>query len=1375
MKTKTQCANCVFAKFILLVMVLIGLGMTFTACGEGSSSVFTEEEDPKDPDEPKNPADTTFYAQNTEDGIADKTVVEAGRSASSVTDFESVLKYVIKEKITTRSASEQDTIIFRAKGKNQHNFSLSGDKVKVSSRSLVVSDFAVSTDNSNATNQGDTCYLVETISKMSMNIITLGEPAKITGVLKNYRYEPFIEKEKAQGQDWNRTKAPYLNFEGLEFVKVSLDSLGKTTDLGQEAFFSFWFEDSRKAILEADKRFEWENKQPETLYNSAAVQAEIVKVEGMFYVPVGDKEPEIVGEEEEQGNLKEKDDNYHTSSSDTYSVYDDGSKVLKQHNEVDIEVSINYDNDPAIIVMEADVFATFSKTPTVNVKKAAKTSRTVENYYIEKQSVSWVYTWTYSGGSISRTVTTVEEYPYIVKATKKVAMPSANWSVTMASSMDAGVDYTHQGKAGKLYTSIANPTGKYHEAVRNKEGKIQIFVPNAEVPTPEQKGWEILEKILKKKDNTYYNTSGDLYKVFEDNSKELDKSINKDFEVSAAADKDGDINVISDISKVGTPTLKEGSGTKKNLTEGSFLVKRLEKDWTLTWASGLTRKLTTVEGEVFYMAGATQLEMLTSTWTVTQKRTVDTGKAYTHNGDKGTLYTETVVWEATYYGEKRTFTVYNKYFVKDATPEPEIVGEEEEQGNLKEKDDNYHTSSSDTYSVYDDGSKVLKQHNEVDIEVSINYDNDPAIIVMEADVFATFSKTPTVNVKKAAKTSRTVENYYIEKQSVSWVYTWTYSGGSISRTVTTVEEYPYIVKATKKVAMPSANWSVTMASSMDAGVDYTHQGKAGKLYTSIANPTGKYHEAVRNKEGKIQIFVPNAEVPTPEQKGWEILEKILKKKDNTYYNTSGDLYKVFEDNSKELDKSINKDFEVSAAADKDGDINVISDISKVGTPTLKEGSGTKKNLTEGSFLVKRLEKDWTLTWASGLTRKLTTVEGEVFYMAGATQLEMLTSTWTVTQKRTVDTGKAYTHNGDKGTLYTETVVWEATYYGEKRTFTVYNKYFVKDATPDPAVITYDKNGDGGYTDLNNGTIKSWLDFIKKTTYNGQTTTKDTTVVRLLPYSFTAISDVIVDQTTDALNLSASPISSSSVNGEFKTFNVGQNLTLSFNSGSKAVSWKGLYTTATISLGGNNYNMPAPTMSIEYVSYSKTGTNSVEKNGSSYSRTTYQVVGRKIFDGKTEVLTFNVHVDVKIQEQENPELGKFLYFYKTYTPTIDNKLVLAEVVAFEKKVFYQVGNESQKSIANPNPSKIYQSVVAQVGGSWNLGTVISNADLWVYTDDANVKTAYNWKKNAALEGVTLKEGDWNQTNSSTWSKTVDANGYTTITVYNPNGSVKYTIK
>ena len=711
--------------------------------------------------------------------------------------------------------------------------------------------------------------------------------------------------------------------------------------------------------------------------------------------------------------------------------------------------------------------------------------------------------------------------------------------------------------------------------------------------------------------------------------------------------------------------------------------------------------------------------------------------------------------------------------------EPNETGVTYEDDKLVKKDDNYYTSSNDKYKNYDDGTKVLDKHNEVDINIFADLDSDPNIFVIDN---ITNVGNPALKEASATKTSRTVGDFFIEKQPKTWTWSWSYGKGTVSRVISTIEEYPYIIDGAKKVKMLSSNWKVTLKSStMNSGVDYTHNGKVGKLYTQKLVWEAVYYNETRTFTGEVKYFVENTD--EVKQTGWDIFDSNYKKVDNSFYNTFGDLYKIFDNGTKTFSEAINQNYAVTASVDADGNIITISNKSDIGTPSLKTADGTKTNRTSGKFFIENQPKTWSFTWSgnTGIVRKVSTIEEYVYYMAGANKLEMKTGTWSkVEVSATVNSGVSYTHNGTKGTLYTETLVFKATYGTEVRTLeTRYNKYFV--ANPDPAVVTVTEVSKD-YT-LQASDVKSWINFDIKTTYNGTTTSKDSIATDYLNFGFEAAANKNFKKTAEGLTVSTSNVSkSTSVAGTKTTNKLDLNVVLQFGDGTTSnITFPGFYTTGYANVRGKQYQYKAPEMTVAYTNIVKVGnTTTVEESGNVYKRSTYKVSAVATIDSKPINQETTITVDVEVKQQVNPAKGKFLYYYEVYTVSPDNQLHISKVAGWEKVIDIVVNNTYQGQAANPDPTKVFQSVACRRdGGSFNWltpATVSVAGDLWIYSNNAgDYRPSYNWKKNASLQGVTFKEGDWNRTSSSNYTKTVDENGYTVISIYDESGNLIHTSK
>lgn len=746
---------------------------------------------------------------------------------------------------------------------------------------------------------------------------------------------------------------------------------------------------------------------------------------------------------------------------------------------------------------------------------------------------------------------------------------------------------------------------------------------------------------------------------------------------------------------------------------------------------------------------------------------------------------EVEVAKSTYYNDSEPKVEVLKavvvLFVPADGKDPIETGVTYEDDKLFPKDGTeYYTSSNDKYRNYDDGTKVLDKHNSVDILVTSLLDSDPSIIVVDniANVGA-----PTSKATSATKTNRTIGEYYIEKQPKSWTWTWSYGKGSVSRTISTVEEYPYIIDGSKKNKMLSSNWEVTLKDAkINNGVDYTHNGKNGKLYTQTIVWDAVYYNETRTFTGENRYFVEDTK--GAQQTGWDIFNTDFKKVDNSLYNTFGDLYKIFDDGTKTFSEALNQDYAVSATPDADKNIITIPAKSSIGTPSLKTSEGTMTNRTSGKYFIEKQPKTWSFTWSgnTGVVRNVATVEEYVYYMAGANKLQMKTGAWSkVELSATVDNGTSYTHNGTKGTLYTEKLVFKATYGTEIRTLeTRYNKYFVSE--PDPAVITVSEVSKD-YT-VQTSDVKAWINFSISTTYNGQTTSKDSVATNLYGFAFDAAADKVFKKSSDGLSVASSNVSkSTSVVGAKTTTKIDLDVVLKFEDGTTStITFPGYYTSGYVTVRGKNYEYKTPQMTVAYTNVAKVGnTTTVEENGKLYKRSVYNVSAVGTIDSKSIVRETKITVDAEIVQRVNPEKGKFLYAYKTYTPSLDNALHQAIVISWEKKIDMIVDGNYYQTVNNPNSAKVYQSVVCRRSGSgwsWSPASIsIPGTGWWRYTDasDASYEVDWSWQINGSLLGITLKEGDWNQTTGNAVVKTIDEDGYTVITAYANNGSVIYTSK
>ncbi|MFV0626754.1 MAG: hypothetical protein ACK5N8_05345 [Alphaproteobacteria bacterium] len=707
--------------------------------------------------------------------------------------------------------------------------------------------------------------------------------------------------------------------------------------------------------------------------------------------------------------------------------------------------------------------------------------------------------------------------------------------------------------------------------------------------------------------------------------------------------------------------------------------------------------------------------------------------------------------------------------------EPEEKESTYENDKLVKKDNEYYTSSNDKYKNYDNGTQVLEKSFSLDINIAALFDSDPSIINLGK---ASITSVGTSTFKKTAgtKTNKTIGEFYIEKQPISWVATWSYGTGSVTRTVSTIEEYPYIIDGSKKVKMLSSNWTVTLKSAtMNNGVDYTYNGKSGKLYTQTVVFEAVYYNETRTFTGENKFFVEADE--TAQQTGWEIFNSAYKKVDNSFYNTYGDLYKIFSDDTKTLDSKLSKDYAVTASVDADGNIIVLPSKENIGKPSLKETDGTKTNRTEGSYFIETQPKTWAFTWSgsTGVVRKVSTVEEYVSYMAGSNKLAMAVGSWSkVEVTATVNSGASYTHNSKKGTLYTETLVFKATYGSEVRTLeTRYNKYFV--AEPDAAVVTVTEVSKD-YT-VQTSDVKSWINFSISTLYDGNTTSKDSIATDLFQFGFDAAAAKSFKKTSASLNYSSSSVSkSTSVVGTKTTNKVDLNVVLQFGDGTTStLTFPGFYTTGTVSVRGKNYTYSTPALASAYSNIEQVGNvTTVEEGSNVYKRTTYKVTATATIDGKTINRETTVTVDVEVKQQVNPDKGEFKYFYETYTPSLDNQLHRAIVIAWEKQIDMIVDGSYYKTVANPDASKTFQSVLCSRNGSswsWAPATVsIPSTGWWRYTDNAGERFNWSWQINASLLGLSLKEADWNQAGHTNYTKSIDSDGYTVVTVYDSNGSV-----
>lgn len=723
-------------------------------------------------------------------------------------------------------------------------------------------------------------------------------------------------------------------------------------------------------------------------------------------------------------------------------------------------------------------------------------------------------------------------------------------------------------------------------------------------------------------------------------------------------------------------------------------------------------------------------------------------------------------------------------YVPEDGKEPNETGKTYEDDKLVKKDDNYYTSSNDKYTNYDNDTKVLDKHNEVDINIFAGLDSDPDIFVTDN---ITNVGNPTLKEASATKTSRTVGEYFIEKQPKTWTWSWAYGKGNVSRVISTIEEYPYIVDGSKKIKMLSSNWKVTLKNTtMGAAVDYTHNGKKGKLYTQKLVWEAVYYNETRTFTGEVRYFVEASE--EAKQTGWDIFNSDYKKVNDSFYNTFGDLYKIFDDGTKTLSEALSQDYAVSAIPDADGNIFTIPAKANIGTPSLKTADGTKTNRTSGKFFIENQPKTWTFSWSgnTGVVRKVSTIEEYVYYMAGANKLQMKTGTWSkVEVAATVDAGTSYTHNGTKGTLFTEKLVFKATYGSEVRTLaTRYNKYFV--AEPDPAVVTVSEVSKD-YT-LQSADVKSWINFDIKTTYNGQTTSKDSIATDYLNFGFEAAANKNFKKSAEGLDVSTTNVSkSTSVAGTKTTNKLNLDVNLKFVDGSTStITFPGFYTTGYATVRGKQYQYKAPQMSVAYTNIAKVGnTTTVEEGGKLYKRSTYTVSAVATIDNKTISRETTITVDAEVKQQINPEKGAFKGTYETYAPSLDNKLHRAILFVWEKKIDMIADGVYQETVNNPDPSKTYQSLycVQRNQGSnkpwtWVPATLTTPVSgWWRYTNanDPNAIINWSWQINGSFEGITLKEGDWNQAGHTNIVKSIDEDGYTVITAYNADGTIIYQSK
>lgn len=719
-------------------------------------------------------------------------------------------------------------------------------------------------------------------------------------------------------------------------------------------------------------------------------------------------------------------------------------------------------------------------------------------------------------------------------------------------------------------------------------------------------------------------------------------------------------------------------------------------------------------------------------------------------------------------------------YVPEDGKEPTETGVTYEDDKLAPKEGTeYYTSSNNKYRNYDDKTKVLDKHNEVDILVTAALDSDPAIILVDniASIGApTFKKTP------ATKTSKTIGEYYIETQKNSFSWTWPYGKGSVSRKISTVEEYPFIIDGAKKIKMLSSTWEAELKSSvMDKGVAYTYEGKKSTLYTQENVWDLTYYNEIRTFTGKNYFVVIDTE--EAKQKGWEIFNSDYKKVDDSFYNTFGDLYKIFDDDTKTLSEALSLNYNVTAAIDADGSVILIDAESEIGSPKITVADGTTTNRTSGKFFIETLPKTYTATWTgkAGVVRKVFTVEESVNYMAGATKLPMKTGSWDKVELTPSIKVTSGTHGGKNGKFYTESVVPKATYGKEVRTLkTMVNTYFM--ASPDPAVVTVSEVSKD-YT-VQTTDVKSWINLNISTLYNGQTTSKDSIATDYLNFGFEAAANKNFKKSAEGLDVSSTNVSkSTSVAGTKTTNKLDLDVILKFIDGSAStITFPGFYTTGYVTIRGKKFDYKAPQMSVSYSRVEKVGnTTSVEEGGILYKRSTYKVVAVATVDGKTISRETTITVDVEVKQQVNPDKGKFLHAYKTYTPSLDNALHDAWVITWEKKIDMIVDNAYYETVNNPDPSKVYQSVACRRSGSgwsWSPAIVsLPGTGWWRYTDanDATYRIDWSWQINGSLLGKTFKEGDWNQTTGNSIVKTIDENGFTTITAYASDGSVIYVSK
>lgn len=695
----------------------------------------------------------------------------------------------------------------------------------------------------------------------------------------------------------------------------------------------------------------------------------------------------------------------------------------------------------------------------------------------------------------------------------------------------------------------------------------------------------------------------------------------------------------------------------------------------------------------------------------------------------------------------------------------------------------YYTSSNNKYRNYDDGTHVLDKHNEVDILVTADLDSDPNIILV--DNIASIG-APTFKEVAATKTSRTVGEYYIEKQSKTFMSTWSYGKGTVSRKISTVEEYPFIVDGAKKIKMLSSNWKVSLKSSvMDKGVPYTYEGKKSTLYTQENVWDATYYNETRSFTGKNRFVVIDTE--EAKQKGWDIFNSDYKKVDDNFYNTFGDLYKIFDDDTKTLSEALSLNYNVTAAIDANPSVILISAESEIGSPKITVAEGTKSNRTEGKFFIEKLPKTFTATWTgkAGVVRKVYTIEENVNYMAGATKLPMKTGSWDKVELTPSIKITSGTHEGKNGKFYTETVVPKATYGKEVRTLTtMINTYFM--ASPDPAVVTVSEISKD-YT-VQTTDVKSWINLNISTLYNGQTTSKDSIATDYLNFGFEAAANKNFKKSAEGLDVSSTNVSkSTSVAGTKTTNKLDLDVILKFFDGSAStITFPGFYTTGYATVRGKQYQYKAPQMSVAYTNIVKVGnTTTVEEGGKLYKRSTYTVSAVATIDNKTISRETTITVDVEVKQQINPEKGAFKGTYETYAPSLDNKLHRAILFVWEKKIDMIADAVYQGTVDNPDPSKTYQSLycVQRNQGSnkpwtWVPATLTTPVSgWWRYTNanDPNAIINWSWQINGSFEGITLKEGDWNQAGHTNIVKSIDEDGYTVITAYNADGTIIYQSK